>query len=99
MNVHRRDLKVMMIVLPIRQPFRQIARMVVENVGERRDALAGHAVIDPSLLETESREIAQRLGAIVVAVAFHEIGEFRGKLVRHANRHPLHEGRPRSMKV
>ena len=33
------------------QPLRQVTGMMVENIGERRDALTGHSLIDPRALE------------------------------------------------
>ena len=88
--MHRRDMKLMMIVVRIRQPLRQVTGMMVENIGERRSALTGHRVIDPCALEPETCKIANGLGPIVIVVALHEIGEFGGELVRHADRNSLH---------
>jgi len=90
MNMHRRDLKIVMIVVRVGQPLRQLARVVIEDVGQRRDALSLRAVVDSRLLETEARQVAQRLGSIVIVVIVHERGEFLGKLVGHADGDPLH---------
>jgi hypothetical protein len=68
--------------------------MVVENVGERRNTLPSHAVIYSRSLETQPREVADRLGSIVVAVVFRKIGEFGDELVRHADRQPLNKADP-----
>jgi len=60
MDVHRRDLVVVMLVIRIGQPLRQLASVVVEDIGERRDAIAGKALIDAGALEAEAGEIAHR---------------------------------------
>ena len=90
MNMHRGDLKVVMRVMRIGQPPRQFPRVMIENIGERRDALTAHAVIDPRLLKTQAREIAHSLGSVLVTIAFYELGEFDGELIGHADRDPLH---------
>ena len=90
MNMHRRDLKIVMIVMCVRQSLRQFARVVIEDVGQGCDALSLRVVIDPRLLETEAGKVAQRLGSILVAVIVHEGGKFGGELVGHADGDPLH---------
>jgi hypothetical protein len=91
MDVHCRDLMVMMLVVRIRQPFRQFAGMVVEDIGQRRNALSGDAVVDARPLEAETSEIANGLRAVVVPLAFHERRQLRRKFVGHADCDPLHE--------
>ncbi len=64
MDVHCRDLMLVMFVVRTRQPFRQFARMVVEDIGQRRDAVSGDAVVDARPLEAKTRQIANRFGAV-----------------------------------
>jgi hypothetical protein len=91
MDVHRRDLMVMMVVVRIRQPFRQFAGMVVEDIRERRNAVSGDAVAEARLPEAETGEIANGFRAVVVPLTFHERGQLGRKVVGHANCYPLHE--------
>ena len=90
MDVHRRDLMTVMVVVRIGQPLGQLARVVIEDVGEGRHAVPGDIAIDARPLEAKTREIAHRLRAIVIALAFHERGQLGREFVGHADRDPLH---------
>ena len=94
MDVHRRDLLTVMLVVRIGQPLRQLAGMVVEDIGERRDAIPGDGVVDARALKAKTREIANRFRAIVVPLAGHEGGQLGRELVGHADRDPLHGAIP-----
>jgi hypothetical protein len=94
MDVHRGDLQVVMGMVRVGQALGEFARVMVEDIGERRNAIPCHALIDAGALEAKAREITNSLGSIVVAVAFHERGQFRREFIGHADRDPLHEAAP-----
>ena len=80
-----------MVVVRIGQSFRQLARAMIEHVGERRHAIAGDAAaIDARLLEAAAREVADRLGTIVVTLRSHELRQFGCEVLGHADRHAFH---------
>src|SRR5277367_3922175 len=90
MNMHRCDLQIMMRVMRTGQPSRQFPCVVVEDIGQGRNALTGRVVIDPRALETETRKIADGLGAVLIAIVFHERSKFGGEFVGHADGDALH---------
>ena len=60
MNVHRRDMKLVVRVMFLRQSRRQFPRVMIEDIGERRKTLTGHAVIDSrSLQDPAARDHAR----------------------------------------
>ena len=90
MNVHRRDVMAMMLVVRIRQPPRQLAGMVAEDIRQRGDAVSRNAAIDTRAIKAETREVANGFGAVIIPLAFHERGQLGRELVGHADRYPLH---------
>ena len=50
MDMHGRDLQFMVRMMSVCQPLRQFTCVVIEYIGQRRDALAGHAIgVEPAL--------------------------------------------------
>jgi hypothetical protein len=52
MNMHRGNLKLMMVVMRICQPVRQFPRVVVKNIGKCSNTFSGYAAVETHLLET-----------------------------------------------
>ncbi len=46
MDMHGGNLNLMMIVMRACQPFRQLARMMVENIGQGGDAISRHIAVE-----------------------------------------------------
>jgi hypothetical protein len=74
--------QVVLTVLQGREAFRQVAFVVVIDVGQAGHAMAGLAALPARLFEMRPQHVAHRLGAVLVATFGDQAVEFRGQ-VRH----------------
>src|SRR5579883_2687373 len=71
MDVHRRDLQVVMPVLRLGEPLAELARLVVVDVGEGGDAVAVARILLPLPGLCVAQDVAQRLRPAAVASPAH----------------------------
>jgi len=94
MHVQRRDLEVVMRMMRLGQPSRQLTRMMVVNVGQNGDALARDAVAEHSVREPVAGQIPDSLRTVVVPMPPHVPRKLGGEFVRHADGEPFHPCAP-----
>jgi len=93
-NMHRRDVEVVMIVMRVGKPLGQFAGMMVVDIGQRRKSSTGPSALKPGMPQPKARQIAQGLRAVVISIAVHEGRQFSRELLGHADRDPLHDCPP-----
>ena len=70
MDVQRRQRQIVVAVEILHQPFRQVARGVIVDIDQRCDAVAGWRRVLRTLLQPGAGEIADDLGAVLIAARF-----------------------------
>ncbi len=90
MDMQGRDLQLVMGVMRVRQPPRHVPCVVIEHVGQGGDAVAGDIAVEFRLFQAKPGEVADRFGPVVVVMRGHEISQFDGEFVGHADRDPFH---------
>jgi hypothetical protein len=90
MDMQRGERQVVMLVEGIDQPFRQLARMVVVDIDQRRDAVRRAAAFRRRLAQPRSRQVADRFRAILVAAQRDQPVELDHEVVVEGDGHALH---------
>src|SRR5262249_24366650 len=85
-----------LIVEGVRKPLRQLPRMMIVDVDQRRHAVALGIEGLGSLSNAGAREIANCFRAVLVAAGLNDAGELGHELVVDGNRHALHGRAERS---
>ncbi len=81
MDVKGRQAEIMMIMLALGQPTRQLALVVIENIRQTADAMGGGAAFQPLALQFFANNVAESLGPVQITVSGHELVELNQKVV------------------
>lgn len=90
MDVQRRDGHVSVAVVVVGELLRELARLVVVDIDQRRDAGAGAVVLPGLLQQAGPDEVTHRFRAVLMAACLHIAVERAHQLVVYGHRHALH---------
>ncbi len=90
--MHGGEHELVMLVLQVGEALREIAGVMIVDVGERRDAVRRLLLLQAETLELGTHQVAHGLRPVLVALAMDEIVELLRQSFAQRNRESLHIG-------
>ena len=89
-DVHGRQHQIVVLMLQVRQPFGEIAGVVVVDVTQRGYAIRGLVTFQALRTQQAAQDVAHRLGPVLVALAPDQFVEAGGEFLAERNREAFH---------
>ncbi len=90
MQMQRRQRHIVVSMLCLHQPARQLPLAVTVDVRQARDAMGSLDRFQALVLDAVAKEIAKRFRAVAVATPLHQLIELLDEIVVDGDRNPLH---------